>query len=242
MNREDFCEGIREVISQGLENSQELNPQARWEFLKLSIHEFSISFNKKLKEDHNCIQGILEPRLFELENKVHFLSDRDLQEEFHMIKRELLQIQLLQARESMIRAQVKWAGEGERPSKFFLNLEKKNYDSKSISEIYNGEGTIITDPEEILQFEKSHFSAQFEQVEHNLAPHQRELGESFLSPSDRSMTDLDRQVLDCDLSLEEMEEAICQMKNGKAPGCDGLPVEFYKKFWDNISPHLLASF
>ena len=31
------------------------------------------------------------------------------------------------------------------------------------------------------------------------------------------------------------------METGKSPGTDGLPAEFYKVFWNDVSPFLLAS-
>jgi hypothetical protein len=36
------------------------------------------------------------------------------------------------------------------------------------------------------------------------------------------------------ISEEECVKAIKSMQNGKSPGTDGLPVEFYKIFWKNI--------
>ena len=32
------------------------------------------------------------------------------------------------------------------------------------------------------------------------------------------------------------------MKSGKSPGTDGLPTEFYKVFWRDVSPFLISSF
>ena len=35
-------------------------------------------------------------------------------------------------------------------------------------------------------------------------------------------------------TLAECEDAIKDMKNNKSPGADGIPVEFYKLFWNDI--------
>lgn len=56
------------------------------------------------------------------------------------------------------------------------------------------------------------------------------------------MTDSDRLLLNRLLSIEELELAVKNMKSGKTPGCDGLPAEFYKKFWNLVGPLLLSSF
>jgi hypothetical protein len=36
------------------------------------------------------------------------------------------------------------------------------------------------------------------------------------------------------ISEKECVKTIKSMQNGKSPGIDGLPVEFYKIFWKNI--------
>ena len=40
-----------------------------------------------------------------------------------------------------------------------------------------------------------------------------------------------QSFLDSEILLTEISEAVKNMKNGKCPGTDGLPVEFYKIFW-----------
>ncbi len=42
------------------------------------------------------------------------------------------------------------------------------------------------------------------------------------------------------LSLEELHKALRGMESGKAPGTDGLPVDFYKSFWSVLGEDLLA--
>lgn len=42
------------------------------------------------------------------------------------------------------------------------------------------------------------------------------------------------------ITLEELEKALQSMECGKAPGIDGLPVDFYKSFWPEIGKDLLG--
>ena len=48
----------------------------------------------------------------------------------------------------------------------------------------------------------------------------------------------DRAALDSALSLQELTDAVCQMAPGRAPGVDGLPAEFFRKFWACIGQDL----
>ena len=58
--------------------------------------------------------------------------------------------------------------------------------------------------------------------------------ETFLTPDDQ-------QVCDGLLTKAECEEALKSINADKTPGTDGLPVEFYRAFWDDISTHLLSA-
>ena len=53
----------------------------------------------------------------------------------------------------------------------------------------------------------------------------------------------DDQKLSCEgeLSAAECFESLKTMEMGRSPGTDGLPAEFYKVFWNDVSTHLLAS-
>jgi hypothetical protein len=43
-------------------------------------------------------------------------------------------------------------------------------------------------------------------------------------------------------SMEEVHDAIFQMKHNKSPGPDGFPAEFYQHFWGVIKNDLMTLF
>ena len=54
------------------------------------------------------------------------------------------------------------------------------------------------------------------------------------------MPDECHAVTDKVLTLHELEQAAMSLRNGKAPGIDGLPIAFYKVFWSCVGKDLLA--
>ena len=54
----------------------------------------------------------------------------------------------------------------------------------------------------------------------------------LLSKVDVSLNDRDTISCDRALSAKEISRAARGLSRGKAPGSDGLPLEFYVKFWD----------
>lgn len=48
--------------------------------------------------------------------------------------------------------------------------------------------------------------------------------------------------LEAELTLEGLHTALQSLANGKAPGIDGIPVEFYKTFWSLLGEDKLNVF
>ncbi len=136
-----------------------------------------------------------------------------------------------------MRSKAQWAEEGEKSSSYFLNLEKKNYLNKCISRIHV-EGNIITDPDEILLEEKKIYSKLYAD---NARPdaNMEELKLQLLDQDFPKLTEEESESCEVNIDEKTCAEALSQMKNGKTPGIDGLPVEFYKFFWQNLK-HLIV--
>ena len=60
----------------------------------------------------------------------------------------------------------------------------------------------------------------------HLTPQQRQQGEGTAG--------------DGSISLEELTQTLQGLARGKSPGFDGLPYEFYLRFWDQLGPELTA--
>ena len=65
-------------------------------------------------------------------------------------KNELLNFRKEKLKGHYIRARAKWIEDGEKPTKYFCNMESRNYYSKLISKIVLNDGRIVTDQKEIL--------------------------------------------------------------------------------------------
>ena len=40
---------------------------------------------------------------------------------------------------AIFRSKIRWIEKGEKPTRYFFNLEKRNYHKKIVSQLYNGE-------------------------------------------------------------------------------------------------------
>lgn len=58
--------------------------------------------------------------------------------------------------------------------------------------------------------------------------------------SDRLMVD-EKTALNFPLTVEELGDSVGAMANGKCPGPDGTPIEFFKANWMTVGPQVLTS-
>ena len=132
----------------------------------------------------------------------------------------------------IIRARARWHEHGEKSTKYFLNLEKRNHVKKNIRKLYIN-GKINTDPSNILK-ELECFYCKLYASGHNV-PGIDQKRSSFLG--DLNVPKLSQeQIIKCEgkISSKECFDLLDSFHNNKTPGNDGIPNEFYW-LYDNYS-------
>ena len=83
-----------------------------------------------------------------LEEEIAYLDKINPVENFEIIQdkqRELIKIREKRLEGSMIRARAKWIEQGEKPSKYFCNLENRNFVSKRMVSLTKDNNVEVTD-------------------------------------------------------------------------------------------------
>jgi hypothetical protein len=139
------------------------------------------------------------------------------------------------ARGAMMRSKADWVEFGERNSSYFLKLENRNRQVKNIAMLIDDNGKKISGQKEILDEELRFYKTLYTQPEDPGGPNSREIAKQFFLNEDiPKITEEDKISSDSDITLEEIGHALKDLKNGKTPGSDGLPPDFYKFFWSVI--------
>ena len=132
---------------------------------------------------------------------------------------------------SMIRSRAQLNKDWEKPSKYFLNLEKRNYINKSIPSL-NINDNMVTDSKEILKQQQLFYSNLYS------SKGTKDLFSGKFSNYIENMTklsDANREKLDVPYTIEELEFAIKSGKPNKAPSPDGFSNKFFNFFIDELS-------
>ena len=128
-----------------------------------------------------------------------------------------------------VRSRQQWLQEGEKPSKFFCNLENKNFIEKTIKKVHLNDGSIVTDQKDILHHVRKFYANLFQSRDDRLMDFDFEkLG---LKNNNKTTANEDLGKF---LTVKELGFILKKMKHNKTPGIDGITAEFLKVFWGKL--------
>ena len=134
------------------------------------------------------------------------------------------------------RSRVNWYEEGEKSSKYFLSLEKRNTARNSV-QCLRFDDCIVTKKDVILQCFSDNLQAKYCKDKSTINPI------DYLENNVKSkLSDAQKDLMDAPLSMRELHEALMGMKKGKSPGTNGFTSGFFKYFWDLLGPILFRAF
>ena len=133
-----------------------------------------------------------------------------------------------------VRSPAEWLEEGERPIRYFLRLQSSHAQKSQMSSIYNSSGAEVSFQEEIERVHFDFYSSLFSEE-----PVDLNFQDDLLSSLSRQLSPHQASLWEGTMTIDEISFAIKNMNTNKSPGPDGLTVEFYRKFWDVLSPRLV---
>ena len=141
---------------------------------------------------------------------------------------ELESIRSKKLKGQLVRSRLQWLQDGEKPLKYFSNLEKKNFIEKTIRKVRLNNGEVITDQENILSQVQQYYSNLFENRDDAL---QRI---NFENLGIKSSTRVPEEDIGLPVTVDEVGQVLKKMKSNKSPRIDGITVEFVKVFWRQL--------
>ena len=115
----------------------------------------------------------------------------------------------------------------EKPTKFFLNLEKAKNNIRSIKSLKINNKLIFSQTE-ILEHQKKFYSSLYSNLGNGI--NNEDLSAYLDKISIPQISNNTKIICDDELTLEEIQKAVKSLALNKTPGIDGLPVEFYRVF------------
>ena len=212
------------TVKQDIRNYE--NPHLKWEYFKYQARKFSIAFSKRKKSEDALLVLHHENIISSFESSDNPPSDVEYLESKTFIDSYIEK----RTQGAILRCKSVSYEHNEKSSKYFLNLEKKRGENGTVKKLVKGD-TDISNSDEILKELHSFYSNLFDRKISKTETECKNFLDTLNIP-----TISEQHKLECEkaLSLEDLETSLFKMSIGKSPGNDGLSVEFYKTFWDDI--------
>ena len=234
-----FIELTKSEIPKFYQESEELgNPVMRWEYLKYKVRDFSKQYSIDKARERRAKRNKLELRVKELDALISSNAEETLILEYQKCKHQLEEIYNYVTQGIIIRSKVDWYEHGEKSSKYFLNLEKRNKAKSHIRKILNSNLVELSEPETVLSSIKSFYSTLYKERNDKTETDCYNYLKTLNLPK---LTDNESRLCEGELTKRECWEALQTMGNNKSPGNDCLSKEFYVCFFNEIHSCLLQS-
>lgn len=207
-----------------------------WELMKYKIRSLAINMSKTIAKNKRAkIQTIIQEfgLLCEKANLIEEEANNLIK-----LQGDLNKYYEDKAKGAFIRSRRKWIEYGEKNTRYFYALEKRNGERLSINKLRIN-GTITED----LSTVSKHISEFYQSLYCTSGIHLSSM-ESFLKQlhSINFVSDEFGKICEKELCIFEIFDNIKKLKDNKSPGNDGLTNEFFKTFGDALCPFILAMF
>jgi exonuclease III len=210
-----------------------------WEVTKMEIRSFTLPYCVKKKKERSHFKQSMEQEMVRIQELLDAHPTEQNQEFYQATKKELEQIEKDELNSQIFRSKIQWTEEGEKNSKFFLGLEKRNYLNKLITHL-EIDGKNVTDINKISDETAKFYKQLYSEKLNNFDSSYQENLDLFLENNMPKLNEDQKHFCDKAISESEILKSIKLLANGKTPGSDGLPADWYKFFWVDIK-HLLCN-
>ena len=190
-----------------------------WLQVKNKVKKLVIEHSAWLKRENSDIENNLKQRLEQLANSPNFKLYSEL-------KKKLAKLQIESFRKKLLKNEQLFQYSNNLATKEFFEQFVQKRQNVTLNELIDDGGISKTTPIDLAEHVQKFYTKLYRCDQTN--PLKQNF---FLNNLKAGLSDQQKEHLQNDLSEFEIETAISQMAKGKAPGPDGLSVEFYTQCW-----------
>lgn len=204
-----------------------------WEVAKERIKGFCIRYCKRKARGERREGARLQRRL-EAEYERGNMGGTVNRQVCDSLRAQLRAVSERRARGYLERARDRYMEKEERASAAFFSAVRGGRERQVVAGVRDEKGELVLDEGGMVGVVTEYYRTKYSRREVDEGG-----GEAFLNLVKKRVPEGMVESLEAPLTLKELEGALGRMNRRRVPGIDGLPVEFYMKFWDRLGPVLL---
>ena len=224
---EEYDKLVDETIAE-LAAFNNRNPSEKWELFLLTMKTKSIHYSTVKNRAKRRLKNELIRQITRIETNQ---QTEEMEEHYAYLKGRLKEIEDKEI-EGYIR-RVKYLAPYEKTEcdiSFYSKLEGQKQANDRINQLAEKkDGEIYTDQGNIMRVATDFYKKLYRTENVNEKTQEKLLKNVKTKLSKEKQTELDKPFTE-----KEIAKAIEKLQNGKSPGLDGFPIEFYKEYWYKI--------
>jgi len=153
----DYVNKIKQCIQDVNINCRYMTPDILWEFMKCQIRTVTIEYSAKISKTRKIHEKKLVNEINDLESTYAANPSDEVLNKIHKCNIDLEALYKIKTNGCIVRSRANCVEYGERNSRYFINLEKRNQKQKVITKLITDNGDVLTSGNDILNEEKAFY-------------------------------------------------------------------------------------
>uniref|UniRef100_A0A8C5Q4M0 Reverse transcriptase domain-containing protein n=1 Tax=Leptobrachium leishanense TaxID=445787 RepID=A0A8C5Q4M0_9ANUR len=235
----DIAESIRTYFTDHLTSAV---PQPTiWEAHKAVIRGKLIAWASRTKKARQEETEDLLTKIRQLELEHHSSRDADTYARLLQARTQLTNVMNPRIQSAILQTRCFFALHEDKPGRLLARLLKKQRARAYVPAIRTPKGSVTPHPAQIAQCFLELYSSLYQSADESDRTPEALLEEYLKKRIPYHLSDAQRAQLRVPFTQEEISSAVKTQKNGKAPGPDGLPSMYYKRFGATLVPPLVTT-
>ena len=155
----EYIELIKKTIDEEAKeyrSNDDVDAVLLWDTMKMQIGSSSLKYAREKKAKIKSKENALESDISSLRKKLEEENPSDavkseIYKELDIKTLQLEKIAQYQTRGAILRSKARWYNEGEKNTKYFLNMQKRHFNKKTIKQLPSDKKGVINTDDKILQ-------------------------------------------------------------------------------------------
>ena len=155
---DNYQDLIRNNLAIWIKESEEItDKRIQWDYIKYKIRIETIVYCKIKCKNSRKREKFINDQIKLIEQSDTSCDDEEKTSKLEEYKIQLEEIYNEKPNGAIIRSKGRWHEEGEKSTKYFLSLEKRNHSKKCMKKLQLNDSTIIDNPAIILEEQKKYY-------------------------------------------------------------------------------------
>ena len=215
----DFQEAMSVCLKKAIRKYDDCNPSLRWELIKTQVISLCQAYSWLKTGTDKTKTERLQNTIEYLEGQLNITQRQIFADELEAVKGQLETFIEARNLKYAFHSKAKYYSEGERNTKYFFNLAKARYCNRVMFEVEEN-GEKIVSPQGVLNAQYRFYTKLYKS--------NNSTNFGLVNTKGNKISTEEYNVLEADITAEELRSAVMHFKEDKTPGVDGIWLSFIK--------------